>query len=178
MDVRQDSSLTISEVVDIKRLRLVIGAALRRYANGDDSEYEDLVQSVLEGVFRATDTKEPWPSFPPQWVTAIARNIAIDRLRARARERRLFADASIETEECTACERTAEPEHVAHVRQELRRLQASLERIGPIGAQVIYLHDLLGYALAEVADAIGISRAAAQSRLVRGRHALVRSMPP
>jgi DNA-directed RNA polymerase specialized sigma24 family protein len=64
------------------------------------------------------------------------------------------------------------------VRGELRRLDASLRRIGARKSIVVYLHEVLGHELARIAPALGISVAAAQSRLIRGRRALERQLFP
>jgi DNA-directed RNA polymerase specialized sigma24 family protein len=49
-----------------------------------------------------------------------------------------------------------------------------MEAIGPKLAWAFVLHDVLGHALDEVAQILGISAAAAQSRLSRGRRRLQR----
>jgi len=60
----------------------------------------------------------------------------------------------------------------------LDRVNRALAGLGPNKARVVYLHDILGYQLAEVAQMIGTSIAAAQSRLVRGRREIVVSIGP
>ncbi len=58
----------------------------------------------------------------------------------------------------------------------LDQVHEALARMGPDKASVIYLHDLLGYQLAEVAEMVGTSIAAAQSRLVRGRREIIETI--
>jgi RNA polymerase sigma factor (sigma-70 family) len=157
-------------------LRPIVESAVRRLTSKSDSEYEDLVQSALEGVLAALETRGENRDHVPQWVSAVARNVAIDRLRARTRERRVFSRNDDESEREPASERSVEPEHLTHVRRELRRIDGALQGIGPARAMVLYLHDVLGYQLAEVAEALALTPAAAQSRLVRGRRALLRGM--
>jgi RNA polymerase sigma-70 factor (ECF subfamily) len=159
---------------ELARLRAVVESALRRVTSPRDPDYEDLVQSALEGVLQALETDGLDLERPAQWVAAVARNVAIDRLRARTRERRVFAQDTQDTEPSSVP--LSEPEHMTHVRQQIRRLDAALCSLGPRRAIVVYLHDVLGYQLSEVAEAIGTSIAAAQSRLVRGRRALIRYM--
>jgi RNA polymerase sigma-70 factor (ECF subfamily) len=141
-----------------------------------DPEYEDLVQSALEGVLHALEADGLDLERPAQWVAAVARNVAIDQLRARSRERRVFSLEETEGSADASTALAAEPEHLTHVRQQIRRLDAALCALGPRRAIVVYLHDVLGYQLSEVADAVGTTVAAAQSRLVRGRRALIRYM--
>jgi RNA polymerase sigma-70 factor (ECF subfamily) len=153
-------------------LRLLVIKALRRVTSPKDPEYEDLIQSALAGVLSALEARgHDGQHFSP-WVVSVARNIVVDRLRARARERRLFEsdDGSHEPSSVSALE----PEHLTHVRRELRRLNVALNRLGPRRATVVYLHDVVGRDLSQIAHAMGISAAAAQSRLVRGRRQLLR----
>lgn len=161
---------------ELDRLRDVVESALRRVASRRDPEYEDLVQSALEGVLHALEADGLDTARPAQWVAAVARNVAIDQLRARTRERRVFAQEELEPQADTTSSSANEPEHLTHVREQIRRLDAALSALGPRRAIVVYLHDVLGYRLSEVAAAVGTSVSAAQSRLVRGRRALVRYM--
>ena len=166
----------LSPGVSVELLRPIVEAAVRRLTSKSDSEFEDLVQSALEGVLAAMEARGQEREHLPQWVSAVARNIAIDRLRARSRERRVFSRNDEEIEREPISERAVEPEHLTHVRRELRRVDGALQGIGPARAMVLYLHDVLGYQLAEIAEALGLTPAAAQSRLVRGRRALIRGM--
>jgi RNA polymerase sigma factor (sigma-70 family) len=149
----------------------VVDAALRRVLVTRDQDYEDLLQSALEAVlvgmcrdgFRGDSSL-------PTWASTIARNVAIDALRARARERRVF-DHPVDAEDVAARSRSlgANPEQLADVREQLNRYRDALWRLCPTKARVVYLHDVLGHRLDEIADMLSISGAAAQSRLVRGR---------
>jgi len=160
---------------ELTRLRPIVDATLRRVVGRNDPEYEDLLQSALEGVLGALHVRARGEDYPSRWVAAITRNIAIDRLRARSRERRVFARETDAEPEVAALS-AFEPEHLTHVRQELGRLSAALGKLGRSHAAVIYLHAVLGYELSEIASVLGTSVSAAQSRLVRGRRALSRDM--
>ncbi len=52
----------------------------------------------------------------------------------------------------------------------------AMSQLTPGKAEVVYLHDAFGHQLPEIASALGISVAAAQSRLVRGRKEIVRHL--
>jgi RNA polymerase sigma-70 factor (ECF subfamily) len=60
-------------------------------------------------------------------------------------------------------------EREAGVRSELQLVRATLVDMKPQYAETVFLHDVLGHELAEIALMMRVSVAAAQSRLVRGR---------
>jgi DNA-directed RNA polymerase specialized sigma24 family protein len=63
----------------------------------------------------------------------------------------------------------ADPERVASAREGLAQFAGELSGLGEAHAEVVYMHDVLGHELTEIAVLLGITVAAAQSRLVRGR---------
>jgi RNA polymerase sigma-70 factor, ECF subfamily len=164
-----------SDGVSLYQLLLpVVDAALRRVLTARDPEYEDLLQSALEGVFAAVrKDRFRGEASLATWAGRIARNIAIDALRARARERRVFSHPG-DTEDVAARTRSvgASPEQLADVREQLARYRDALWSLCPTKAEVVFLHDVLGHQLEEIAATLCISVAATQSRLVRGRKEL------
>jgi RNA polymerase sigma factor (sigma-70 family) len=149
----------------------VVNAALRRVVAARDQEYEDLLQSALEAVVTAMrEDKFRGDSSLSTWASRIARNVALNALRARSRERRVFAHEA-DTEDAAARSHSSapNPEKLADARERLSGYHEALRRLSPSKAQVVYLCDVLGHGLDEVAVTLGISVAAAQSRLVRGR---------
>jgi RNA polymerase sigma-70 factor (ECF subfamily) len=162
----------------LERIRPIVDGVLRRVLGRNDPEHEDLVQSSLENVLATIDEGRFRGDCPlPGWAAAIARNVAIDALRARSRDRRVFARGESEEIEIDESCATAEgPDHLADVNRQLRSFQGALSRLRPSKAKVVYLHDMLGHDLIEVAKMLGTSVAAAQSRLVRGRREIVDCM--
>ena len=57
------------------------------------------------------------------------------------------------------------PEKLADAREQLAHYCSALWTLGATKAQVVYLHDVLGHQLDEIAATLGISVAATQSRL-------------
>jgi len=100
----------------------------------------------------------------------------MDALRARSRERRVFERNGEDDRVAETRAAGALPEHLAHVRRQLVQLEGALSSLSPDKASVVYLHDVLGYELSEIAVLVGTSVAAAQSRLVRGRRDLASCM--
>jgi RNA polymerase sigma-70 factor (ECF subfamily) len=153
----------------VEILRSQLDGALHDVLRSNDPDYEDVLQSAFEQILCAIRRREfRGEGSLAGWARAIARNVAVDRVRARSREQRVFADEDVEL----AAEHRStavSPDRLAHARRELGQFVMVLSKLRRGKAQVVYLHDVLGHDLAEVARAMGISVAAAQSRLVRGR---------
>jgi len=161
----------------LERARLLVTLAVGRVTSKSDHEFEDIVQTSLASALVALGERGFDGEYSAPWIVCVARNVAIDRLRARERERRVF-ERSDDARQRVSSGRALEPDHLTQVRAELRRYDSSLRRIGTAQSMVVYLYDVLGHGLAEVASALGISVAAAQSRLIRGRRSLKRELSP
>jgi RNA polymerase sigma-70 factor (ECF subfamily) len=166
-----------TSVDEIQNVRTAVRAVLRRMVGAEDPEYEDLVQSSIENVL-VTFERGKFRGDCPQggWAAVIARNVAIDAIRARRRERQLFArDAA----DLTAADNVRDldaktgPEHLTGVQERLDRVKNAMLGLGARKANVIFLHDVLGHELPDVAGILKITVAAAQSRLVRGRREII-----
>lgn len=165
----------------------VIDNVLRRMVGASDPDYEDLLQTALANWLATMAKDDARSAVVPEaprsgtfsalpLAATIARNIAVDALRARSRERRVFVRDYPDELASNVPGPGLEPEHLAHVRRELRRLGRALSRVDVVKGDVVYLHDVLGYGLDEVADMVGATVAAAQSRLVRGRREVLGRM--
>lgn len=147
----------------------VVGA-LQRILRDPSRDYEDLVQATFERVVRilVRDKKPPAENLSG-WAAAIATHVALDALRARIRERKVFS-----RDEADRAEEGADVEERLEAKRELLALQGHLARMKSDHAQALLLHDVLGHDLAETAAITGVSLAAAQKRLWRGRQELAR----
>jgi RNA polymerase sigma-70 factor, ECF subfamily len=157
----------------VLRVRPVVRAVVRRVLGANDPEYEDILQSSLERVLQTFEQGMFRNGSMSQWAAVVARNVAVDALRARTRERRVLSrdpDAA-----GANCQAVVDPERLAGARELLAQFASALSRLRAGSAQVVYLHDAFGYELSEIAVTLGISVAAAQSRLVRGRRQIVHS---
>src|SRR3954469_10755962 len=164
----------------LKNVRSTVDTVVRRLVGSADPEYEDLVQSSLVNVLATFDGGKFRGECPPRgWAAVIARNVAVDAIRARARERRVIAhDGDSLADERGRPEGDLGPERLTDLRETLDRVNLALSGLGPKKARVVYLHDVLGYQLEEVATMLGTSVAAAQSRLVRGRREIIETIGP
>ncbi|HVZ87077.1 MAG TPA: sigma-70 family RNA polymerase sigma factor [Polyangia bacterium] len=162
---------------DVQSMWSAVNHVLRRLVGVEDPEYEDLVQSAFTNVLATIDRGRFRGDCPTGgWAAVIARNVAIDAIRARMRERQLFArDAADATTvaETRALDPRTGPEHLTGVKERLHVVHRALLGLKVHKANVIYLHDVLGHELDDVAGILGISVAAAQSRLVRGRREIL-----
>jgi RNA polymerase sigma-70 factor, ECF subfamily len=167
---------SLSKPRSVEDLQRTVDSVLSRLLGGDDVERDDLRQEAIEAVLDARargrfrgDCQEI------QWVATITRNIAMDALRARVRARKVF----VTTEDGDDGDRVAEipdercSEELLEVRHGVQRVERALAGLGQVKATIVYLHDALGYDLEEVAQMVGISVAAVQSRLVRTRKRLL-----
>ena len=153
----------------------VVARTLQKILHETSSDYEDLVQTSFERIVRTlTQERAAQVVNLPAWAGSIAAHVALDALRAKIRERRFFDrdDASLPR----AVEMVVAPnmERQLEARRQLEWLQETLARMNDDQAQTIVLHDVLGHDLAEVAAMMGASVAAAQRRLSRGHHELLR----
>lgn len=163
---------------EIGNVRSAVRVVLRRLVGPEDPEYEDLEQTSIENVLVTFERGKFRGECPKGgWAAVIARNVAIDAIRARSRERQLFArdlgDLVASDGLRGPAEAKAGPEHLTGVQERLSRVKRALLGLGMHKANVVFLHDVLGHELGDVAEILGITVAAAQSRLVRGRREII-----
>ena len=157
------------------RVEDVVDAVLFRLMGAGDGERDDLAQQSLERIISTiVSGRFSHGCSLRSWATLITQHIAIDAMRSRTRERKLF-DRSVGHQ---ALELVAEdsrtPERAAETNRRVERLLGALSTVNRARAEAVILHDILGHDLAEIARLTGVSVAAAQSRLVRGRKEVLR----
>jgi RNA polymerase sigma factor (sigma-70 family) len=145
----------------------IVARALQRILH-HTPDYEDLVQTSFELIVRTL--RKPRARHIENlgaWSSAIAARVALDALRARIRERRLFSreDGAARAVEAAPAPRL---ERQLDVRSDLAWLQSVLASMNAEQAEAVLLHDVLGHELSEIATLLDVSPAAAQKRLSRG----------
>jgi RNA polymerase sigma-70 factor (ECF subfamily) len=157
------------------RVKDVVDAVVFRLLGPGDVERDDIGQQAIERVITTIISG----SFSQQcslksWATLITQHLAIDAMRLRARERKLF-DRTVGAQ---AIELIAEdgrtPDRALESSRRVERLVSALSKVKRARAEAVVLHDIFGYSLAEIAALTGDSVAAVQSRLVRGRGEVLR----
>jgi RNA polymerase sigma-70 factor (ECF subfamily) len=143
----------------------VVAATLLRVLGRRDVDHDDLVQTAFEQLFvslargrfgRACSLKS--------WAVSITTNTALNALRKRRTERR-YVEPEHESHSFQIAAHTGDPERATQVAW----LREELAKLAPQTAEVIVLFEVMGCELTEIASVTGLSVAAAQSRLVRGR---------
>ena len=161
--VRSGNSAMAGPLYD--RARPVVERTVRRLLGAQDSDFEDLIQVTMIELLRSLDRFRGECSLDT-WAATIAANAIYKHLRRRGLERSIFSyDLAPEDVPRTTRQQPVTRGLVARVAHHLAQL--AYER-----AWTFLLHDVHGYSLEEVASITGVTVAAAQSRLVRGRHEL------
>jgi RNA polymerase sigma factor (sigma-70 family) len=157
------------------RLQPVVDRALRRVLQSNGDDHDDLVQIVFERIVRTLiQGKFAGACSLATWATAIAAHVAIDALRARVRERAVVWEDRARGDEQAARVSSGNLERQLEARAEIAELHGILGVMDAPQAETVLLHDVHGHELGEIALIMGVSVAAAQSRLVRGRKDLLR----
>jgi RNA polymerase sigma-70 factor (ECF subfamily) len=147
------------------RLSSTVDGTLLRVLGKRDVDHDDLVQTAFEQIFlsiarhrfnRACSLRS--------WAVSIATNIGLNTIRKRRSERR-YIDHAGESGQIEVAGPVGDPLRAAQVAV----LREELARLSPETAKVILLFEVMGCPLDEIAVAMGLTVAAAQSRLVRGR---------
>jgi RNA polymerase sigma-70 factor, ECF subfamily len=154
------------------RVRPVVGRTLGRLLGPLDDDADDLAQNILVHVIEAI------PRYRGEcpldaWVSTVAANVVYNHIRRRRLERSLFL-ASLSADEMGLDWDDGSPpvSHTVEARMLAARIGEHLAAMKPDRAWAYLLHDVSGYSLDEIAHITGISTAAAQSRLSRGRRDL------
>lgn len=157
------------------RVAGVVERTLRRVLQSSDADYEDLQQMTLERIVESlVERRFSGACSLTTWASAIAGHVGVDALRRRVRERKLFFDDQEAALRMPHRADGATAERRLEARSEILLVQHILATMKPERAETLVLHDALGHELSEIAVLMGVSVAAAQSRLIRGRKELVR----
>ncbi len=155
------------------RLIRIVDSTVYRVAGGRDSEHDDLVQMAFEQiVITIAERKYAKACSLTSWAAAVTCNVTLHALRRRTSHRKVF-DRTEAAEAAALDVGGGDVEGTVEARRELQRVREHLSRMSPERAETLLLHDMLGKELSEIAVLTGVSVAAAQSRLVRGRHELL-----
>jgi RNA polymerase sigma factor (sigma-70 family) len=162
------------------RLIGAVEATLYRVLGRREPDHDDLVQASLEQIIISLRRgRFARGCSLPTWASAVAAHVAYNALRSRRSARRVFEPEQPEPGEegeVLPAEIVRDAERDMSARARIRLAQLHLAAMNPDKAMVLVLHDVLGHELVEIAAMLGVSTAAAQSRLVRGRKEFIERM--
>jgi RNA polymerase sigma-70 factor, ECF subfamily len=149
------------------RVRPMLDRVLSRLLGQSDADYEDVAQVAL---FEIVENSHRFRGECPldAWLAVVVARSAYRQLRRRRLERRIFA----KTDFVDSIVSLSVPPAAFASRQALELVRSHLLRMDEGRALTFLLHDVHGYSLQEISQIMGVSVAAAQSRLVRGRRDL------
>lgn len=154
------------------RLFGVVDRTLFRLFGRREPDHDDLVQATFEQIVATLARRKYTRACSlATWASTLATHVGLNALRARRRARRVFdADAALDAAEEGPA--STDGERAVRVQCEIERIRSELALMGPEKAETLVLHEVMGHELAEIAVIMGVSVAAAQSRLVRARKEL------
>ena len=166
------AAMTASEVdLWFGREVLPLEAALMQYLQHNwrnKSDITDLRQEIYARVYEAALQKIP--ERPKQFLFATARNLLIDRVR---QEHVIPIEAAADLEALEIAADTPGPERVLSARDDLRRLQAALDRLPMRAREAVILGRIEGLSRREIAARMGIGEGTVAQYLARGIRELV-----
>jgi RNA polymerase sigma-70 factor (ECF subfamily) len=151
----------------------VVDSTLYRVVGRRESDHDDLVQTAFEQII-VTLTRQTFAGGCSLvgWAASIACHVGLNAIRSRTRARRVFAPDAQGVSAVDERAGSDDVEATVAARRELERLREALAQMDSGRATTVVVHDVAGLSLTETARLQGVSVAAAQSRLVRGRREL------
>jgi len=158
-------------------------AALYRYALGELGNTDDACDVVQEAFIRAWRALGSFRGETSllRWLFRIARNLIIDRVRARRRRPEISLETPLgpDTEETVGDQVTSKrkgPDEVAEHGEEMVAFRKALADL-PEGQRIVFvLREWEGLDYREIGIRLGLNDGTVKSRLARAREALLASM--
>uniref|UniRef100_Q026G5 RNA polymerase, sigma-24 subunit, ECF subfamily n=1 Tax=Solibacter usitatus (strain Ellin6076) TaxID=234267 RepID=Q026G5_SOLUE len=160
------------------------GELMKRHARGmhqiaysilrDQEEAADELQNAWWKVWQNLDRFAGESRFST-WMTRIVINQCLMRLRQSRRRRFLYMDAPAPGEASVCFElrdQSSSPEEDVARREATEVVCREIGRIPPLLRQALVLREVMELPMPQVAEELGISLAAAKSRLLRAKHEL------
>jgi len=137
------------------------------------SDAEEVLQEVFVRVWTRASTYDERLGVPAAWLTRMARNRAIDRLRAKQTRSDVDAPEAIDAD---AGERTpaltVTPEQIAGDKERTATVRAALEALTPEQRALITAAFFGGYTHSELATRFGLPLGTVKTRIRSGMQAL------
>jgi RNA polymerase sigma-70 factor (ECF subfamily) len=147
------------------RVRPQVDRTITRLLGRRDPDHADLAQLAMIELVYTIDRYRGECSLDA-WTSTLTARVVYKAIRKRQTERRILGTLDAEDYVARSAPST-DREAVAH--DLMHRVRKHLSEIEENKAWTFLLHDACGYDLQEIAQITGVSVAAAQARLVRGR---------
>ncbi|HCN29854.1 MAG TPA: RNA polymerase subunit sigma [Verrucomicrobiales bacterium] len=144
----------------------LIFAAVSNVLN-DHHDTEDVMQEVLVQLWNKAHLYEPRKGKPLTWLTTLARNRAIDRIRSKQRRARLNDDFEMENKKLQF-EFEESGSEALEIKERDRVLLSAVERLNDEQREAIRLAYFDGLTQAEVAERLNEPLGTIKARIRRG----------
>lgn len=139
----------------------------------DPSEAEDVLQEVFLRVWERAETYDSALGSPMAWLVRIARNRAIDHVRARkSRPSTQPADETMDERLLDAAARAPTPERLTSMSEEHRALADALTRLTSDQRVLIEQAFFMGYTQSELAERFNLPLGTVKTRIRQGMLAM------
>jgi len=137
---------------------------------GDRSDLDDLVQEVFVIAFRGLE-RFRGDARLSTWLYRICVNVALGRIRTRKRRPAAYGMNDLESAQTdpSLTERPETPERSLERRQDQERVYRALETLAPKKRIVLYLHEIEGLDLKEIAYLVDSNPVTVRTRLFYAR---------
>ena len=151
------------------RFRRQVAANLFRVL-GDRSDLDDLVQEVFVIAFRGLD-RFRGDARLSTWLYRICVNVALGRIRTRKRRPLAYGVADLDgaAVDPSLTDRPETPERALERREDRARVYRALESLAPKKRIVLYLHEIEGLDLKEIAYIVDSNPVTVRTRLFYAR---------
>lgn len=156
------------------RFRRQVASNLYRVL-GDRGDLDDLVQEVFVIAFRGLD-KFRGDARLSTWLYRICVNVALGRIRTRKRRPTAIGMADLDSAQIdpSLTDRPEQPDRTLERRQDQARVYAALEQLAPKKRIVLYLHEIEGLDLKEIAYLVDSNPVTVRTRLFYARREFYR----
>lgn len=156
------------------RFRRQVAANLYRVL-GDNTDLDDLAQEVFVIAFRGLE-KFRGDARLSTWLYRICVNVALGRIRTRKRRPNAIgvADLDAAVVDPSLVERPEQPDRTLERRQDQARVYRALELLAPKKRIVLYLHEIEGLDLKEIAYLVESNPVTVRTRLFYARREFYR----
>src|ERR1700730_3671239 len=159
--------------------RRVFHLAQRIMRNHEDAE--DALQEAFQLAFVHLHDFQGDARFST-WLSRIAINVALMKLRKKARKVEISIDEHSESDDMsiqdTVPDLALNPEQDCLLRERSRILRKALAELRPSARRVLELYELEGRSMREIAEGLGISVAALKARIFHARPKMRRKLDP